>query len=161
MSATAVAARDPAAVRAATGAGFVSRTLASLIDIAAMVAAIAGLGVLSAAIELVLPQWSWLSTAVPAALGAASSLVVLVYLTVPVAVTGRTPGKAVMGLRVVRTDGRALSPLRALARTLAYLVSLLPAGLGFLWVLFDADRKAWHDHLVGSRVVYQPEARRL
>lgn len=161
MSATAVAARDPSALSTAIGAGFVSRSLAMLIDLAAIVGAIVGLGVFSAAIELVLPGWSWLSTAVPAALAAASAFVPLVYLAVPVAVTGRTPGKAVMGLRVVRADGRPLSPVRSVARALAYVVSLLPVGLGFIWVLFDGDRRAWHDHLVGSRVVYQPEATKL
>lgn len=159
MTAPAVAARDGAALPAATDAGFVSRSLAMLVDLAAIVGAIVGLGVFGAAIELVLPHWSWLSTAVPAALAAASSLVPLVYLSVPVAVTGRTPGKAVMGLRVVRVDGRPLPPARAVARAFAYLVSLLPVGLGFIWVLFDRNRRAWHDHLVGSRVVYQAEGR--
>jgi uncharacterized RDD family membrane protein YckC len=41
----------------------------------------------------------------------------------------------------------------AVLRATAYLVSLLPAGLGFAAILFDADRRALHDRLAETRVV--------
>ena len=41
----------------------------------------------------------------------------------------------------------------AVLRATAYLVSLLPAGLGFAAILFDADGRALHDRLAETRVV--------
>jgi len=37
------------------------------------------------------------------------------------------------------------------------LVSLLPLGLGFLWILFDPEKRAWHDRLSRTRVVVLPK----
>ena len=129
------------------------------IDLGVIVFAIVMAAVLGAAVQLVLPHWSWLSTAIPAAIATVSSFIPLVYFFALVAVTGRTIGKSVMGIRVVGADGRRLSAARSLLRTIAYLVSLLPVFAGFAWVLFDRDRRAWHDHLAGSRVVYEPAER--
>ena len=127
------------------------------IDIAAIAIATVMASVFGAAIQVVLPKWSWLSTAVPAGVAAFSSLVPLLYFFVLVAVSGRTIGKYFMGIRVVRADGRPLSAARAFVRTVAYVVSLVPLFAGFVWVLFDRDRRAWHDHIAGSRVVYEPQ----
>ena len=41
----------------------------------------------------------------------------------------------------------------AVLRATAYLVSLLPAGLGFAAILFDSDGRALHDRLAETRVV--------
>jgi uncharacterized RDD family membrane protein YckC len=51
-------------------------------------------------------------------------------------------------------DGRRLGFARTLLRTIAYLVSLVPLFAGFLWILVDRDRRGWHDHIAGSRVVF-------
>ncbi len=67
---------------------------------------------------------------------------------------GSTPGKILMSLMVVDTDtGRAPALWRCVVRWLAYAVSAAPLGLGFLWVLLDPDRRAWHDRLARTRVV--------
>lgn len=65
-----------------------------------------------------------------------------------------TPGKMLVGVKVVdaRTGGR-LSPGQAIGRYLAYFVSILPLGLGLLWVAFDARKQGWHDKLAGTVVV--------
>jgi uncharacterized RDD family membrane protein YckC len=39
-------------------------------------------------------------------------------------------------------------------------LSWLPLGLGFFWVLFDRDRRAWHDRLSGTRLVFRPAPER-
>ena len=130
------------------------------VDLVAIVAIVVAASVLGSAAKIILPTWSWLAAAVPAAVGLVSTVTPFLYLFVPVAVTGRTPGKAVMGIRVERTNGHPLSGPRSFLRTAFYLVSVLPLGAGFVWVLFDADRRAWHDHLAGSRVVYSPGAGR-
>jgi len=32
-------------------------------------------------------------------------------------------------------------------------VSVLPLGLGVVWMFLDTDRRAWHDRLAGTRVL--------
>jgi uncharacterized RDD family membrane protein YckC len=71
---------------------------------------------------------------------------------------GRTPGKALMGLRIVRVDGKPLTVGRSLLRYAGYWLSAIPLGLGFLWVLRDARRRGWHDRLAGTCVVYTWQA---
>lgn len=56
-------------------------------------------------------------------------------------------------LRVVRNDGAPLNGSDALKRLLCALLSWLPLGLGYLWILVDRDRLAWHDRLSGTRLV--------
>jgi uncharacterized RDD family membrane protein YckC len=73
--------------------------------------------------------------------------------------TGQTPGKALLGLRIVTLQGKRLSPLRGLLRFAAYFVSALPLLLGFLWVLADDRRQAWHDKIARTCVVYTWDAR--
>jgi len=72
---------------------------------------------------------------------------------------GATPGKRFMGIAVVGTDG-PVSPLRAVLRAGAYLLSALPLGLGFLWSLKDGAGRAWHDLLAGTAVVRSGPGRR-
>jgi uncharacterized RDD family membrane protein YckC len=66
-----------------------------------------------------------------------------------------TLGEIVMNLRVEKLDGGTLvgDYGTALVRALASLLSLLPLGLGFLWILFDPQRQTWHDKISGSAVV--------
>jgi uncharacterized RDD family membrane protein YckC len=72
---------------------------------------------------------------------------------------GRTPGKALLGLAVTTEEGARPGVLRSLARFLGYLLSTIPLGAGFLWILVDDHRRGWHDHLAGTQVVYRPGAR--
>jgi uncharacterized RDD family membrane protein YckC len=71
---------------------------------------------------------------------------------------GQTLGKMAARIRVVAVadDGRQVGrvPLgRAVVRAVGYVVSGLPAGLGFLPALVGADRRAVHDRLADTRVV--------
>jgi uncharacterized RDD family membrane protein YckC len=72
---------------------------------------------------------------------------------------GRTPGKALLGLAVTTREGAPPGVLRSLLRFLGYLLSAIPLGAGFLWILVDDHRRGWHDHLAGTRVIYRPGAR--
>lgn len=150
---------EPGPATAHAAAGFVSRSLAMAIDLAVITAVVLGLTFLTELISVVLPRWVWLNAAIAAVVGAVVSLVPLVYFSAAVAITGRTLGKAVMGIRIVGLDGRPLPVARSLIRTFAYVVSLLPLFAGFLWVLVDRDRRGWHDHIARSRVVYEPRER--
>lgn len=70
---------------------------------------------------------------------------------------GQTLGMASWRLRVEREDGRLLTWGDSLKRLGAAVLSLLPCGLGFLWILFDPQRRAWHDRLSRTRVVVLPK----
>jgi uncharacterized RDD family membrane protein YckC len=83
------------------------------------------------------------------------SLVVLSYFVFFWTLVGYTPGKALMGLRVVRQDGQPLSFRRALVRYLCYWVSAIPLFLGFIWILFDHQHEGWHDKIADTHVIYR------
>lgn len=72
---------------------------------------------------------------------------------------GRTPGKFLMGLRVISRNGRPITFWQALRRYLGYYLSALALYAGFLWVLIDNRRQGWHDKLANTFVVYDWEAR--
>jgi len=71
---------------------------------------------------------------------------------------GLTPGKALMGLRMVTRDGRRLSLMRSAVRLFGYLVSLLLYGLGFWWIALDNWREGWHDKMARTAVIYAWDA---
>jgi uncharacterized RDD family membrane protein YckC len=81
------------------------------------------------------------------------------YCTYPLAQAGRTFGMTVVGLRVVRVDGRDLDGWHAFLRVVAFPLSFALAGLGFILILLRRDRRALHDLIAGSAVVYAWDAR--
>lgn len=71
-----------------------------------------------------------------------------------------TPGKMVLSLRIVdATTGSAPSLGQYVGRYFAYFLSLIPLGLGFIWVAFDGRGQGWHDKLAGTVVVRETVAR--
>ncbi len=69
-------------------------------------------------------------------------------------VAGRTPGKALVGLRVVRWDGSDVSAWPAFVRTVMWPLSIVLAGVGLVVLLVQRDRRALHDLLARTAVVY-------
>ncbi len=67
--------------------------------------------------------------------------------------SGQTLGAKVMRIRVVGVDGNPLSVGAALARILGAYVSGLLLGIGYLWMLWDANKQTLHDKMAGSVVV--------
>ncbi|MHB1942023.1 MAG: RDD family protein [Acidiferrobacteraceae bacterium] len=68
-----------------------------------------------------------------------------------------TPGKLLLGCHVVdATSGQALSVRQAVVRNLAYILSLIPFGLGFLWIAWDPRKQGLHDKLAHSVVIRVP-----
>jgi len=67
---------------------------------------------------------------------------------------GQTLGLRAWHLRVVREDGSGLRAKDAVRRLLYALLSWLPLGLGFLWILFDKRKLAWHDSLSRTKLVF-------
>jgi uncharacterized RDD family membrane protein YckC len=70
---------------------------------------------------------------------------------------GTTVGGIIFNLRVVRTDARDIEWETAIVRALSCFLSLVPAGLGFFWMLFDSNRQTWHDKIAGTIVVRVPK----
>ncbi|HVY81617.1 MAG TPA: RDD family protein [Steroidobacteraceae bacterium] len=68
-----------------------------------------------------------------------------------------TIGGIVFGLQVVRLDGRPIDWATATVRALSCFLSLLVAGLGFIWIAFDGGNQAWHDKIAGTVVVRVPK----
>ncbi len=69
-------------------------------------------------------------------------------------VKSATPGKMVLGCSIVdaRTLGKA-SNSQNIIRYLGYFVSLIPLGLGFIWIGFDSRKQGWHDKMAGTLVI--------
>ncbi len=65
---------------------------------------------------------------------------------------GTTPGKKLLGLRVVMDDGSPVDAKRAGMRSVMSLVSGSLMMLGYLWAWKDARRRTWHDSVAGTRV---------
>ncbi|MBI1884990.1 MAG: RDD family protein [Chloroflexi bacterium] len=71
-----------------------------------------------------------------------------------VAPRGQNPGKAVVGIRVIRTNGDAVRTGGMFVRGLAGIVAgLIPFYLDDLWILWDRDAQTLHDKLVNTVVV--------
>jgi uncharacterized RDD family membrane protein YckC len=73
--------------------------------------------------------------------------------------SGKTPGMELLGVQVVGQDGSSVGSKRGLVRTLAFPLSFLLLGLGFLGILLGRDRRALHDVIAGTAVVYCWDAR--
>ncbi len=71
---------------------------------------------------------------------------------------GKTPGMALLGLRVVRADGADIGPWRGVVRALAFPLSILLLGLGFIGILTQREHRALHDRIAGTAVVYAWDA---
>lgn len=136
-----------------------SRIMSFLIDIAILLL-ITGIGALAVA-DIVLSQSPGsfyehlIMISLSGILVASFPLVFIpVYFLVFHVLGGETPGKLVMGIRVVNRENKAIRPGASFLRVVGYLLSGFPLGTGFIWILFDQDKRAWHDKLAGTRVVY-------
>ena len=72
---------------------------------------------------------------------------------------GTTPGKSLLGLRVVKEAGQAAGFGTMLIREwIGKWISGLIFGLGYIWILIDKDRQGWHDKLMSTYVVKRAAA---
>ncbi len=132
-------------------AGIVSRLVADLLDavvvtvtVAAGYGAVAALRFMWDPRTFSFPSASWLL------LLTAGLVVTVIYLTVAWTITGRSYGKAVMGLRVLGPFGRRLRLLGAFLRALA--CTLVPIGL--LWCAVSPANRSLQDAVLRTSVVY-------
>ncbi|HVE13158.1 MAG TPA: RDD family protein [Elusimicrobiota bacterium] len=81
------------------------------------------------------------------------ALVWLVYSLVFLKRMGATPGKRICKLAVVSAGGAPADRKQMLWRAAFSLVSGYAMFLGFLWAVFEKDRRGWHDLVAGTVVV--------
>ena len=68
--------------------------------------------------------------------------------------SGQTIGKKAMNIRVIDfTTGGAIGTTRGLIRYLGRLLSSIPCGLGYFWMLWDSEKQTWHDKIATTVVV--------
>jgi uncharacterized RDD family membrane protein YckC len=70
---------------------------------------------------------------------------------------GRTLGMQSWGLQLQTMDDQLPTLATASVRFFAAILSWIPAGLGFLWQLWDKDSLTWHDRISGTRIVHYPK----
>jgi len=77
----------------------------------------------------------------------------MIYFTYFIGICGRTPGKMVLRLKVIRENGEAPGFGTAFLRWIGYFLSSLPLNLGFIWIAFDGKKQGFHDKIAGTVVV--------
>lgn len=80
------------------------------------------------------------------------------YLAIFIAANGQTIGKMAAGTRVVAADpavpiAEGVTFGQSVLRTAAYLLSVLPAGLGLVPAVIGREHRALHDRLADTRVI--------
>jgi uncharacterized RDD family membrane protein YckC len=134
-------------------AGPVSRTIAYVVDVLVVALVfIGGAVVTGVTASFIGAQARDLARAVTSAYLLVLPAMLAVYSALFWALAGRTPGMALLGLRVVATHRRSLSWLSLLVR--AVLVAYFP--IGALWALVDRRHQAVHDKLARTAVVRVP-----
>ncbi len=134
-------------------AGPVSRALAAGIDVGVVLASYSlGVGILG------FLSRALLDVSLEEGTGVVASLALLawgaVYVAASTTVTGRTVGKAVVGLKVVSREGHPVRPRACVVRVLALPLSTSLLGLGLALIVLRRDHRALHDLLARTAVVY-------
>jgi len=151
-------------------AGFVSRLIAWLIDRGIIIAVLGVVGWLATylgqIVGLDITQCSttngwtgYICFAVVVALAVFVLTFAPIYFMFFWTLAGMTPGKAALGVRIVRLDGKPMTFRTSFRRYIGYVVSFLGFGAGYLWILIDNRRQGWHDKIGGTCVVYSWSAR--
>ena len=106
--------------------------MAALSDPGALVGVVAGLGAAFSAVTLLVP---------------------MLYEVVFIGWRGQTPGKMVLGLRVIRMDGGDVDYVKSFIRWIGKIPSGLLLGIGYIMAAFTENKRALHDMIAGTRVV--------
>ena len=131
-------------------AGFGARLVAYIIDTVVILILAIGLGIIAGLAVFVMPLLSILPIL-------AILIVPLVYFPYFWQKSGQTPGKRMMGIKVVRdSDGGPLTWGMAIIRLVGYWVSGLVFYLGYIWIFIDKRKRGWHDLIASTVVIKVP-----
>lgn len=67
--------------------------------------------------------------------------------------SGQTLGMQVWNIRIQNDDNSSITWLQALARLLGCFASLMAFGLGYAWILIDANKRSWQCMLSRTSLV--------
>lgn len=140
--------------------GFLRRSGAFLVDIGAVLLLAALMGAMSyigykVGLSAHNRSVTW-NSAVPlmSLLTLAWVALAALYFVVFHGMGGKTVGKWLFGLRVVGVDQRPISYRRALLRWIGTVaLGCASLGLAFLWVLWQREKRGWHDLLARTWVI--------
>lgn len=82
-----------------------------------------------------------------------------VYFAYQWALNGKTLGNAILGIQVVQASGAPVRPRQAVIRTLVLPLSFAFFYVGILMIVVQRERRALHDLIAGTAVVYDWDAR--
>ena len=130
--------------------GFWDRFGASLVD------SIILLAITSPLLYLIYGSYYWESEAL--ILGVSDFLITWIFPLIGTILfwtyKSATPGKMfVKAIVVDAKTGQPISAKQSVIRYIGYYISLLPFGLGFFCVAWDAKKQGWHDKLAGTAVI--------
>lgn len=135
-------------------AGFITRAIAFLIDLVILLGITTltlASGLFFANINLDISSNNFMNLVIPIYL--ILLLVSSTYFVFLHGFVGRTIGKMIMGIRIIRDDGESIGLREAFIRWVGYFISMLCVFLGFIWAIFDLRHQTWHDKLAGTYVV--------
>ncbi len=140
-------------------AGFITRLIAWLIDSLIVAGVITVVAAIIGFVEQAFGINDWLGLGEHTSLllviiaGVVGLSIYLFYYLGSWMLAGQTLGKALMGVRIVRTDGNRLKMGNCVRRLAGYWISAI-LFWGYLLVLIDSRRQAGHDKFAGTFVVY-------
>ncbi len=107
---------------------------------------------------MVLVYWGWNSLGAPD-LFLTRIFPIFAVIGCWVLMKGATPGKKMFSLQIVNAaTGGPAGTAQLIGRYFAYILSIVPFGLGFFWMIFDKHKQGWHDKLAGTAVVKRIDA---
>jgi uncharacterized RDD family membrane protein YckC len=140
-----------------TEPGLVTRFAAFAIDNFVMaVAAILANQTLHLTVEFFrFGTFAWGARLLPIARTVFGLAIIIFYHPISWTLFASSIGKAFFGMRIVRTNGKPMTLFVSFVRFAGYWLSAVTFGFGFLWAVTDEHRRALHDRLAGTRVVYR------
>ena len=84
---------------------------------------------------------------------AVGNIAYFVYMGYLDGLTGQTPGKAIMGIRVVNQQGELIGSGAGIGRKFAHIVDSIVCGLGYLLPIVDSKRQTIADKIMTTFVV--------
>ncbi len=84
-----------------------------------------------------------------------SMLIACLYEVIMIRHFGATLGKMAVGVKVIRTDGSGVGWGTSIGRYFMKIVSSLILGIGYIMAGFDDEKRALHDRVCDTRVIYK------
>lgn len=85
-----------------------------------------------------------------------SFIILFVYLIGFWSLTGQTPGKAALGIKIVRQDGTDIGLVNAILRFIGYIVSSIIFFIGFLMIGLHGKKRGLHDLIAATVAINVP-----